>query len=44
MEELVQTLAGYGPHVTGGSDFHGEKGKLDIQLAALEMELSWLFQ
>jgi len=29
-------------HITGGSDFHGEKVKPDIQLAALELELAWL--
>lgn len=27
---------------TGGSDFHGEKVKPDIQLAALDLELDWL--
>lgn len=32
----------YGLHVTGGSDFHGEKVKPDIQLAALELETDWL--
>lgn len=32
----------YGLHVTGGSDFHGERVKPDIQLAALELELDWL--
>lgn len=32
----------YGLHVTGGSDFHGERVKPDIQLAAWELELEWL--
>lgn len=29
-------------HVTGGSDFHGEKNKPDHPLAAWELELGWL--
>lgn len=29
-------------HVTGGSDFHGEKVKPDVQLASWELELNWL--
>lgn len=32
----------YGLHVTGGSDFHGERVKPDIPLAAWELELDWL--
>jgi hypothetical protein len=32
----------YGLHPTGGSDFHGEKVKPDISLAAWELELDWL--
>ncbi len=32
----------YGLHVTGGSDFHGEKVKPDIGLATLEVETDWL--
>ena len=32
----------YGLHVTGGSDFHGEKNKPDNPLAAWELELDWL--
>ena len=32
----------YNLYVTGGSDFHGEKVKPDIQLAAWELELDWL--
>lgn len=33
----------YGLHITGGSDFHGERVKPDIQLAALELDVAWLF-
>ena len=32
----------YGLHVTGGSDFHGERVKPDIHLMAWELDLSWL--
>lgn len=32
----------YHLHRTGGSDFHGEKVKPDIKLAALELDLDWL--
>lgn len=32
----------YGLHVSGGSDFHGEKNKPDHPLAAWELELDWL--
>lgn len=32
----------YNLHKTGGSDFHGEKVKPDIELASLELELDWL--
>lgn len=32
----------YGLHVTGGSDFHGEKVKPDVELAALQLGLDWL--
>ena len=34
----------YQLHRTGGSDFHGEKVKPDVELAALELELGWLFR
>ena len=34
----------YNLHVTGGSDFHGERVKPDIELAALELELDWLLE
>ena len=33
----------YGLHVSGGSDFHGERVKPDVQLAALELDVEWLF-
>lgn len=32
----------YQLHRTGGSDFHGEKVKPDVKLAALDLELNWL--
>ena len=32
----------YGLHVTGGSDFHGERVKPDVHLMAWELDLSWL--
>lgn len=32
----------FGLHITGGSDFHGERVKSDIQLAAWQLELEWL--
>ena len=32
----------YGLHATGGSDFHGERVKPDVELAALELEVGWL--
>lgn len=32
----------YNLHITGGSDFHGERVKPDIRLAGLELELGWL--
>ena len=32
----------YNLRITGGSDFHGERVKPDIQLAAWELELDWL--
>lgn len=32
----------YGLHITGGSDFHGEKVKPDVELTALQLELDWL--
>lgn len=32
----------YGLHVTGGSDFHGERIKPEVQLAKWELETDWL--
>jgi hypothetical protein len=32
----------YRLHVTGGSDFHGERVKPDVSLAAIPLELDWL--
>ena len=32
----------YHLHQTGGSDFHGEKVKPDVELAALALEVGWL--
>lgn len=32
----------YNLHVTGGSDFHGERVKPDVDLAAVPLELKWL--
>lgn len=32
----------YRLHTTGGSDFHGERVKPDVELAALELALGWL--
>ena len=32
----------YHLHQTGGSDFHGEKVKPDVKLAALELDTDWL--
>ncbi len=34
----------YQLHQTGGSDFHGEKVKPDIQLATLDLKLDWLLK
>ncbi len=34
----------YQLHQTGGSDFHGERVKPDVELTALELELDWLVQ
>ena len=32
----------YHLHITGGSDFHGERVKPDISLARISLELGWL--
>ena len=29
-------------HVTGGSDFHGERVKPGVELAKLELDIDWL--
>ncbi len=34
----------YGLHVTGGSDFHGEKRKPSVELSTWELELDWLLR
>lgn len=34
----------YQLHQTGGSDFHGERVKPDVQLAVLDLELDWLLE
>ena len=41
-EFYLHLAAKYKLHHTGGSDFHGEKVKPDVELAALELELDWL--
>ena len=42
-EEFYLKLAEqYRLHQTGGSDFHGEKVKPDVRLAALNLSLDWL--
>lgn len=44
-QALYLRLAGkYGLHATGGSDFHGERVKPDVALAAWELETDWLMQ
>lgn len=40
--EYLRLAKKYDLHVTGGSDFHGEKNKPDNPLAAWELELDWL--
>ena len=43
MSALYLSLARkYGLHVTGGSDFHGERVKPGIELLRLALDLSWL--
>jgi len=41
--EYLRIAQKYGLHITGGSDFHGEKNKPDHPLAAWELDLDWLF-
>lgn len=43
-EFYLQLTEKYHLHRTGGSDFHGEKVKPDVKLAALNLELSWLLE
>jgi len=43
-EFYIHLAEKYHLHQTGGSDFHGEKVKPDIQLAKLELELGWLLE
>ena len=43
-EFYLQLAEKYRLHRTGGSDFHGEKVKPDVRLAALELELDWLLE
>jgi len=38
----LELASQYGLHVTGGSDFHGERVKPDIELAKLPLEIGWL--
>lgn len=38
----LSLAAKYQLHVTGGSDFHGERVKPDIQMSALALNLDWL--
>jgi hypothetical protein len=40
--EYLALAERYDLHVTGGSDFHGEKNKPDCPLAAVELDLDWL--
>ncbi len=40
--EYLRLAEKYGLHVTGGSDFHGEKNKPDHPLAALRLDVDWL--
>lgn len=41
-EFYIHLAEKYHLHQTGGSDFHGEKVKPDVELAALDLEVSWL--
>jgi len=40
--EYLRLAEKYDLHVTGGSDFHGEKNKPDHPLAALGLDVNWL--
>lgn len=41
-ESYLRLAKKYQLHQTGGSDFHGEKVKPDVELAKLDLELDWL--
>lgn len=43
-EFYIRLAEKYHLHRTGGSDFHGEKVKPDVELAALDLELDWLLE
>ncbi|MBE7009465.1 MAG: PHP domain-containing protein [Ruminococcaceae bacterium] len=43
-KHYLQLAEKYHLHVTGGSDFHGERVKPDIQLAALPLDVEWLLR
>ena len=42
--EYLHLTEKYNLHITGGSDFHGEKNKPNNPLSAWELELDWLFK
>lgn len=42
--EYLRLAEKYGLHITGGSDFHGEKNKPNNPLAAWDLDLEWLFE
>lgn len=41
-EEYLRLAEKHGLHITGGSDFHGEKQKPDHPLAMWELDVEWL--
>ena len=43
-EFYLHLVEKYRLHRTGGSDFHGERVKPDVELAALELDLCWLLR
>ena len=43
VDEYLELAAKLGLHVTGGSDFHGEKHKPDHLLTAWKLDLDWMF-
>ena len=40
--DFLRLAEKYGLHVTGGSDFHGERVKPEIQIDAIKLELGWI--